>query len=158
MGNCVVESLQYILKLVGHFQQLCKPVPDSDVKRVFSHLPLPSFRTQHSNSIGIASEVPAAAAMCGAALPSPRPRPRQGRGAAVRAAAARAITTTQWKWAGVRSLSTSLTQFSSTTVLRAELFASATLNWMAVYTAKAYRLFQNFCYIFNIIFFFNFCI
>ena len=99
MGNCVVESLQqqYILKLVGHFQQLCKPVPDSDVKRVFSHSPLPSFRTQHSNSVGIASEVPAAAA---AALPSPRPlrpRPRQDRGAAVRAAAARAITTTQWK-------------------------------------------------------------
>ena len=97
MGNCVVESLQqqYILKLVGHFQQLCKPVPDSDVKRVFSHLPLPSFRTQHSNSVGIASKVPAAAAT--PALPSPRPRPRQGRGAAVRAAAARAITTTQWK-------------------------------------------------------------
>ena len=96
MGNCVVESLQqqYILKLVGHFQQLCKPVPDSDVKRVFSHLPLPSFRTQHSNSVGIASEVPAAATT---ALPSPRPRPHQGRGAAVRAAAARAITTTQWK-------------------------------------------------------------
>ena len=85
-----------------------------------------------------------------AALPSPRPRPHQDRGAAVRAAAARAITTTQWKWAGVRSLSTSLTQFSSTTVLRAEPLASATLNWMAVYTAKAYRLFQTFCFIFNV--------
>ena len=95
MGNCVVESLQYILKLVGHFQQLCKPVPDSDVKRVFSHLPLPSFRTQHSNSFGIAFEVPAAATT---ALPSPtRPWPHQERGVAVRAAAARAITTTQWK-------------------------------------------------------------
>ena len=98
-------------------------------------------------SFGIAFEVPAAATT---ALPSPRPWPHQCRGAAVRAAAARAITTTQWKWAGVRSLSTSLTQFSSTTVLRAEPFASATLNWMAVYTAKAYRLFQKICFIFNV--------